>query len=352
LSTQGPGNIQETVLFWILIPLGLLYGSLMWLRSALYRTGFLPTCHSKIPVVSVGNLAVGGTGKTPFTDYLLDYFENKGLRPAVVSRGYGGSFSGKLAVVSDGKGPVLTADYCGDEPYLLAQKHPQALVIIAPRRRDAINWINTNKNVDIIILDDAFQHLQVDRNLNVVLMDAKRPYGNGFPLPVGLLREFPGALKRADLVVLTRASEGWVDLDLQGLPIAISRHRFSSQLRALSGGQIRLDDLLGKQGVAFSGIANTEQFFDGLRGKGLTLKEGITLPDHVVYTHDVLNKLLTSGEGSDYFITTEKDATKLRADSFDRPCYVVGLNLEFIEDRNLTNLLKNLCDRIKNGNQR
>lgn len=350
LTLQGPENFQEQVLVWILIPLGLLYGGLMWIRSLLYQAGVLSTCYSKIPVVSVGNLAVGGTGKTPFTDYLLDYFENKGLKPAVVSRGYGGSFSGKFAVVSDGNGPVLSADYCGDEPYLLAKKHPQSMVIISPQRRDAIEWLNANRDIDVIILDDAFQHLQVERDLNIVLLDAARPYGNGYPLPAGLLREFPCALNRADLFVLTRSESEQAPFTGQA-PTIRCRHQISDQLESLEGQKITVGDLVGKKGVAFAGIARPEIFFKSLDGLGLDLVDTFSFSDHERYSAQVLSQLSTTKCQIDYFITTEKDAVKIAAESLPGPCYVAPLNIEIFETAILEMCLDSICDGINDDNR-
>jgi tetraacyldisaccharide 4'-kinase len=351
LVEEGPSSIFEKGLFALLIPLSLLYGALMWLRSGLYRTGLLPTVRSETPVISVGNLAVGGTGKTPFVDYLLDYFEAKNLRPAVVSRGYGGSFAGKLAVVCDGSGPVLDADCCGDEPYLLARKHPRALVMIAPRRGDAISWINARKNADVIILDDAFQHLQVGRDLDIVLLDAAKPFANGYPLPAGALREFPHALQRADLLLLTRAEATGQPRFAQRLPQVRCRHRISDQLEALDGRKLTMHDLAAQRGVAFAGIARPDTFFQALAAAGLELVATCPLPDHENYAAETLSRLSNIERDIDYFITTEKDAVKINPEDFPKPCYFVRLKISMFDDRLLRKSLDSLSDRIRNADK-
>lgn len=347
-ATNGPSCLSEWILFSLLVPLGVLYGTVNWLRSTLYRLGFLQATSSSLPVISVGNIAVGGTGKTPFVDYLLSYFEERGFRPAVISRGYGGSFKGRLAVVSDGVGPVFNAEYCGDEPFLLAKKHPEALVAIAPRRRDAIEWIDQKKNADLIILDDAFQHQQVNRDLNIVLLDATKPLGNGYPLPAGLLREFPRALNRADLLVMTRAEMTDKATFKSDLPVIGCRHRLSDRLDSLDGTTLSSDSLKGKKGIAFAGIARPDVFFQALTEMGLNIAEAFPLADHERYDADVIQKL-TASDNIDYFITTEKDAVKISATDLPCPCYIARLEIEITDGAELQNALSAVTERIKNA---
>ena len=349
LVSSGPTGFFETLLFTLLVPLSVLYGSLMWIRSQLYRAQLFSVTSASIPIISVGNLAVGGTGKTPFVDYLLDYFSVRGIRPAVVSRGYGGSFSGRIAVVCAGEGALMQPEQCGDEPYLLAQKHPGVQVLIAPRRRDAIRRLAETGNVDLIILDDAFQHLSVARDLNIVLLDAVRPFGNGYPLPAGLLREFPAALQRADLLVMTRAEKVESYPDRFTLPTVACRHHLSRTLRTLTGETTELDCLVNKRGVAFAGIANPQAFFNGLLTEGLQLYEQVAFADHVSYSDREFERLSALEDRADYFMTTEKDAVKLAGLPLNKPCYIVSLQLEFLQDDALKEKLDEICHEVKHG---
>jgi len=348
LVDQGPKNPLEKLLLYLLIPLSVLYGLLMWARSILYRAGVLSVTNSRIPVISVGNLSAGGTGKTPFVDYLLSYFEQKGFRPAVVSRGYGGRFSGRLAIVSDVKKAAPDASYYGDESCLLACKHPQALVVIAPKRRDAINWINTEKKADVIILDDAFQHLQAGRDLDIVLLDAARPFGNNYLLPAGLLREFPAALKRADLLVLTRAKTADKKLTFENTPTVSCAHQIAEQLKSLDGEVVNTEDIAGMRGAAFAGIAGPEAFFKGLVGMGLDLYDTCSFSDHQHYNPELLAQLSELKDRVDYYVTTEKDAVKISALDLPRPCYVAQLKIVLLEDSEMEvrKTLETICDRI------
>jgi len=328
LVTQGAQTWSEKVLFALLVPVALLYGFINWLRGFCYNRGWLSTYHSSLPIISVGNLAVGGLGKTPVVDWLVNYFSRQGKRVAIVSRGYGGSFAGDLGVVSAGDGQLLMeARVAGDEPVLLARRNPHVPVLIARKRVVAIQELERTFDVDLVVLDDAFQHRQVGRSIDLVLLDAHRPFGNGWPLPLGNLREFPCALRRADLLLLTRGQQEHHEA-IAGKPTFSSRHVLANEVTDLNGSVACVDQLRGKKIVAFAGIANPQAFFSSLSSLGLTLSQQIPLADHVKYSPAVVEKLTQAAAGADLFITTEKDAVKLTANMFNIPCYYIPLTLE------------------------
>jgi tetraacyldisaccharide 4'-kinase len=157
----------------------------------------------------------------------------RGRRVAVVSRGYGGQGAGRVGVVCAGDGPLLPPAVCGDEPYLLAQRNPRALVLIAPRRTEGIRLAVEAFAADVILLDDGFQHLSVARDLDIVLLDACRPFGNGHLLPAGILREPASALEQAGIVVLTR-SKGLESPLAEVRPLVRSRHRLADEVVSLT----------------------------------------------------------------------------------------------------------------------
>ena len=159
-------------------------------------------------MVSIGNITVGGTGKTPVTAYIARFLLAQGYRVAVLSRGYGGSLEGQTCVVSDGLTIMLSAVECGDEPYLLASTVPGLMVVIGTDRYAAGQLAIEQLAPDIFLLDDGFQHLRLHRDLNILLQDFSRPFGNGLTLPAGILREPSSAASRADLVIFTRAPKG------------------------------------------------------------------------------------------------------------------------------------------------
>ncbi len=317
----------EKALFLLLLPCAIIYGGIGWVRNLLYDSGLLSSyCFSRL-VVSVGNIAVGGTGKTPTVDWLIKEFVQIGKHPAVISRGYSGSFSGTVGIVSDGKELLMSAKAAGDEPYLLARKNRSCPVIVARKRADGLRLLEQRDDVDVVILDDAFQHRAIQRDVDLVLLDASYPLGNGWPLPAGNLREFSGALSRADFLVMTRAEEGGAT-SFNGYPVYRSIHQLSDHAVALDGTQVLLAELKPLRLCAFAGIANPASFFTSLETYGLTLAEKMSFDDHVEYDFSLIEQIKLSAENADALITTEKDGVKLAADMFELPCYQVPVDVK------------------------
>ena len=348
-SGARPGLIAR-LLQTLLIPLATVYALLQRLRAWLYRSGVLSSKRLPRPVISVGNIAVGGTGKTPVTAYIARQLLAQGVRVVVLSRGYGGSREGQTAIVSDGKSLLLTADECGDEPFLLARTIPDLMVVIGPDRHTAGLLALGSLNPDVFLLDDGFQHLRLRRDLNILLLDYWRPFGNGWTLPAGLLREPPSATRRADLVIQTRCPAG---VEVTGLvsarPHCSARHLLADVI-PFTGGEVHsLDALRGKKLLAFAGIAEPDGFFTGLREHGLNLVATLNFPDHAVYDGvallEIADQLRTSG--ADLAVTTEKDGVKLKALPPDvaEKIVLVRLELSFDDPTPLTSMLRNLLQK-------
>ncbi len=316
------------------------------IRGALYRRGIFSVYRAPVPVISIGNLAAGGTGKTPAVDFVVRHLLAAGKKVAVVSRGYGGTGTvGGVGVVCSGSGPLLPPAVCGDEPYLLARRNPRALVLVAPRRAAGIQLAVERFGAEVIVLDDGFQHLAVARDLDIVLLDGRRPLGNGRVLPAGVLREFPAALQRGHLFILTRCREDWPSWPSLPDPVLHSRHLLDRQAVSLAGEAVSLAELAGRRGVAFAGIADPEGFFTDLRHAGLHLVHTLALADHAGYGSAELTRLAAAAAGADYLITTEKDAVKLGDRQFPVPCYQVPVRLVFREEGKLEGLLRELLNR-------
>lgn len=326
LANQGPKNYPERCLLCLLLPFSLLYGMISWLRGKCYDLGWFSSYRAAVPVISVGNLAVGGTGKTPVVDWLLKAFLKQGKRPAVISRGYGGSFAGDVGLVSAGNGVLLSAAEAGDEPFLLARRNPQALILIAKKRSAGVRSAVAEHAADVIILDDGFQHRAVARDLDLLLLDGRRPFGNGLPLPGGILREFSGALKRADLLLLTR-SEPRTAGNFSAKPSWTSQHQIADYAVDLTGDQVSFAELQGKKLLAFAGIADPDSFFNALSAAGLCIAEKLSFGDHAEYDTESLATLVSQAKGCTALLTTEKDAVKLAADMFSMPCYQVPMTI-------------------------
>jgi len=305
----------DRLLLFCLTPPAWLYSSILRLRALLYQAGIMKTLRLPRPVVSIGNITVGGTGKTPVTAYIARVLLEQGYKVAVISRGYGGALEGQTCIVSDGATIMMSARECGDEPYLLASTIPGLMVVIGTDRYAAGLMAMQQLSPDIFLLDDGFQHLRLHRDLNILLLDYSLPFGNGWTLPAGILREPTSAILRSDLVIFTRAPEEAANpIDTQGIPACLARHTLTDLLPLNGTVPLSFSDCCGKKAVACAGIADPETFFNALRKQGLLLVQTIAYPDHVAYKKerctDIMEALQTNG--ADIVVTTEKDGVKLK----------------------------------------
>ncbi len=314
-ATGSRSEPADKLLLLVLTPLAWLYSSVLRLRALLYRSGIFKKYRLPRPVVSIGNITVGGTGKTPVTAYIARLLLSQGYRVAVLSRGYGGSLEGQTSVVSDGVTIMLSARECGDEPYLLASTVPGLMVVIGTDRYAAGELAMQQLVPDIFLLDDGFQHLRLHRDLNILLLDFSRPFGNGLTLPAGILREPKIAVQRADLVIFTRAPGGAaVTTNTQGIPCCLSSHTLADLLPLSGQTPVPFSHCNNLKVLAFAGIADPDSFFAGLRAKGLNLIRSISFTDHVAYSNEQCNEIADAmlASGADVLITTEKDGVKLK----------------------------------------
>jgi tetraacyldisaccharide 4'-kinase len=202
--------------------------------------------------------------------------------------------------------------------------------------------------VQVVVLDDGFQHLSLQRDLDIVLLDSRAPFGNGQLLPAGPLREPTGALRRAGLLVMTHAAVPPVPPPPFHGPVLHCRHRLADTLLTLAGEEQPWSVLTGRQVVAFAGIARPEDFFAALRGRGVELAATVALQDHQDYTGSVLNQLNRLCDNQKLLITTGKDAVKLRTADLPCPCLVAPLLLDFAETGELDNVLEEVICEAQN----
>ena len=326
-----------------LTPLSVIYGLGVRVRNVLYRRHILHTRQVDAPVISVGNLTVGGTGKTPLVEWIANQLARNGLRVTVLTRGYGRESSGRV-VVSDGNVIHTDVDKAGDEPFLLAQNLiGRAAVICDEDRFASAAWAIEHLESDLFVLDDAFQHQRIKRDLNILTIDANSPWGDGKLLPQGKLREPISELSRADCVVITRAVDSGrvdelrneIESRCPGLPTFVSRTEFLG-LRNLNRtnspsevNPIRLQPI-----AAFCGIGSPESFFSLLRGAGFQLRDTREFRDHYKYKQADIDRVVNHAtqSGAEALLTTAKDAVKLKSLSFALPCYIVDIAIE-IEDQ-------------------
>lgn len=300
----------------------LIYSTLVQLRLALYRRGWLKSAHPGIPVISVGNITVGGAGKTPLVDYLTARVCKQGWYPAILSRGYKNSSAVKLQRIRFCDSS-LSPDELGDEPWLLASRHPSVPVYVGPDRVAAAKRARKRDNPDLFILDDGFQHLAIARDLNLLLIDAEHGLGSRKMLPWGELREPEEECVRADAIIITKANLGFADevfrLLKEELRVRCPVFRFSYQpyrLKRLDG-KIVYDPvkLKGRRVLLTCGIARPQSFRRVLEQLGGEIAGELSFADHHRYAAASLRKMFRLHEktGYDYWVTTEKDWTKLKA---------------------------------------
>jgi tetraacyldisaccharide 4'-kinase len=326
-----------------------IYGAAARTRAALYDAGFLAVRRIPVPCVSVGNLSVGGTGKTPLVAWILGETQALGARPAVVSRGYGGSARRPERVPSDG-GAGTAARY-GDEPALLAARFP-AVPVVVGRDRHAAGLVAAVCGATVVVADDAFQHRRLGRDLDIAIVDASRGMGNGRLLPAGPLREPPAALSRADLVVINRiglaADPGAVRAAVGRLApraaLAEADLDFAGFEDARSGAPVEL--ARGTGVYAFSGVANPGSFRWTLESLGLRIAGWEVFPDHHAYRPGELGRLALAAErsGAAAAVTTAKDAVRIHCWEGMLPLYRAEVKLVMIRGREqLWEALKSLA---------
>jgi len=338
-------GLDALVLLHLLGILSIPYGAVMRLRKAAYDAGLLRTHRLPKPVVSVGNITVGGTGKTPMTALIARYCLDRGKKVCVISRGYGGSLEGSCRIVSDGRSVLLSAGEAGDEPVLLAKSVPGLMVVIGTDRHAAGLFALERLAADIIILDDGYQHIRLHRDLNVLLLDCERPLDNGNVLPAGLLREPASAVKRADLIIYTRCGKSEPAGHFPCIPSCMAKHELAGVVGPDGGEMEPLSNLSRLRGVAFAGIADPVSFFTMLDESGLDIPARISFPDHCGYGKREIEELLAARESvrGDYLITTEKDMVKLSPHMRKLGCvYAAVLAVKIADMKHLTDKLEKL----------
>ena len=345
---------------WALAPLGAIYGAATRARLALYRARVLTVHKVDAPVISVGNITAGGTGKTPLVEWLARTCAREGRKVCVLTRGYGRVDEGQRIVVSDGERVLADARAGGDEPRLLAEKLRGLAAVVADADRvAAARWAHTELGSDLFILDDGFQHLRLARDLNIVTVDATTPWGGGHLLPRGRLREPLTGLARADCLVITRAEHA---RDLAGLRaeaaqlsggrpvfVAYTRTLCVRPLATEGAADAVVPSALAQPAAAFCAIGNPQAFFAQARGSNIELSFTRTFADHHSYTQtdvDAITHAATEA-GAHALVTTAKDAVKLGALSFALPCYVLEIALEIENEAELLALVRSVLTKTQ-----
>ena len=337
----------------LLTVVSMIYGAAVRLRAGAYRSGRLVSRKLPCKVISIGNITTGGTGKTPMTLYLAERLHRLGWRTAVVSRGYKGGAEDSGGIVSDGRKIIMTPAAAGDEPCLLASRLLTVAVpvVVGRKRYDAGMLAVKHFEPDVILLDDAFQHLQLARDIDLVLLDGRRPFGNTHLLPRGTLREPVSALSRAHIFILTRAVDGPNRIDcenlwdryLRGRPLYRSVHipELVRWIRAGRGAATQAAErlgagvterLTGRRLFAFAGIADNSEFKKTIQDLNCDVRGFIGFADHHHYTDRDVAALLNAARrsGAEIMCTTEKDVVRMDPHrQWPMDLAVIGVKISF-----------------------
>jgi tetraacyldisaccharide 4'-kinase len=337
---QKKKSIGKRILLFPLYLLSLPYGGAIRLRSLLYSLKLLRTKRLPCPVISVGNITVGGTGKTPLVMAIAKGLMEKGTSIAILSRGYKGTKTSE-PIVSDGKNIFLSPEESGDEPFLMA-KACQGIPVLIGKNRVLNGRIALQRfNVKGLLLDDGFQHLPLSRDINILLIDSHIGFGDHTLLPRGILREPLSHLRRANLFLLTKVEnlETCKSLEKEIHEIAPSVPVFHSHYEpvCLVGPQEEceaLHSLGGKKILALSGIANASYFSSLLRKCGMKIVREAIFPDHHLYTIKDLFFIKERGKEVDCIVTTEKDMVKLKELNLDSlPLRALRIDMKIWEEK-------------------
>lgn len=310
-------NINEKIVYYLLKCPSLFYGAVSNIRNFLYDTKILPSYRSKSYVISVGNLTTGGVGKTPFTIEVAKFFLSKNKKVAIISRGYGAKLSNNEPnLISDGTNIQFKASIAGDEPVMMAKNCPGAIIVTCKSRIKAEKYLAQNYKPDIIILDDAFQHRKIKRDLDILLVDAKNKFGNANVLPAGPLREELKSVKRADKIVVVN-KEYNAEKSLKFCDYL--KKTFNKAVYLCKMVPEKIYDIntnqelpLGSRIMAFSAIGQPSGFYDFLK-QDYKLIAVLEFDDHHIYDKQDVAKIIeyAQKENIEHIVTTEKDAVKL-----------------------------------------
>lgn len=336
--------------------LSLFYGLAVNIRVSLFNKGLKESRSLPCKVISVGNITVGGTGKTPVVEYIARQLTERGLKVAILSRGYKGTAHNPVNVVSDGQTIFMEPHQAGDEPYMLAKRLRDVPVIVGADRYVTGSYGVEHFHVDVLVLDDGYQHIKVKRDVNILLVDGERGFGNGHLFPRGPLREPLSNMERADFVLVTKCKKPAQGVGASGFMPDFSKIKakpltFCSGYEPLNlqsfwtGNKESVSVITGKKVVTLSGIANPSSFTALIKSLGGNVLHEEAFPDHHAYSPKDLHGVMKKAEnlGADMIVTTEKDAVKIEEidERVRIPFYYlqIGLDLFGDDERFVENIL-------------
>lgn len=316
------------------------------IRRSFYEYGVLKKRVFKVPVISVGNLSFGGTGKTPTIIWLAEWLISKNLTPVVLTRGYKGQLEHSSGLLKSGQKFRLNPFDYGDEPLMISNKMSRGAVIVGKKRADNLMKYFSDVHPDIVLLDDGFQHLQIYRGFNIVLFDATMPLNLYKVAPQGYLREGLTALKDADAIILSRA-DMVTEEKLQKLLLTLKEFYHHDPVIALTRYEplgvydvydkyvFSINELKNLRAIAVTAIASPDSFYKYLDSFGVTITEKISFPDHYFFTPEDVNELLIkASQQSAIILCSEKDMVKMKRVSLDSRILFTKVQVDFIKGEN------------------
>lgn len=362
------GGAVAAALLWVLRIFSFIYGLGVDCKLGLYKLGLLQRHKLACRVISLGNITVGGTGKTPTAQRLAMIIRDMGYRVVILNRGYRAGWRGSVGLVSDGRRIYMSVSEAGDEAYLLAKNLPGVAVVIGKNRTVTGDYAVANLNADFIILDDGYQHWQLARDLDVVLIDSINVFGNNYLLPRGTLREPLTHLDRAHAFLLTRSDQATDDArdvirdtlgryNDQALVVGSVHNprcfiEIAEWYKGVRPETVALEAVCGKRVLPFSALGNPSSFEQTIAGLGAAVVGSVRYPDHHDYTMAEMQEVMQKAVDCQAYAlaTTEKDAVKIPSEFIhsDRPLpvYVLGIEVKFTEGyQELMDLIRTVAVR-------
>lgn len=350
---EKPG-ILAALLLGLLRVFSAIYGLGVKIKLGLYKYGIRQQHKLACTVISLGNITVGGTGKTPTAQQLASIIRDMGYRVVILNRGYRAGWKGDVGLVSDGKKTYMSVTEAGDEAYLLAKNLPGIAVVIGKNRTVTGDYAVKQLKADVVILDDGYQHWQLARDLDIVLIDTLNVFGNNFMLPRGTLREPLSNLSRAHAYLLTKVDQS-TNSTRDNIRAILAKYNTKAPVvesvhgprcfveiedwykKGLRCTKIGLETVTNKKVMAFSAIGNPSSFEQTVADVGAGSVEAVRFPDHHNYTMAEMQLIMQQAvdKGATALITTEKDAVKIPAEFIhsDRPLpvYILSIELNFVD---------------------
>ncbi|WP_311650435.1 tetraacyldisaccharide 4'-kinase [Selenomonas artemidis] len=367
-------GISRRLIMGVFYVFSLIYEQLVNLKLTMYRWGWAKKERLGCYVISLGNVTVGGTGKTPTAQHLAREISDMGYRVAILNRGYRAKWRGEVGIVSDGRTLKMDAETAGDEAFMLAKHLPNVPVLIGAQRAVTGRYAIEHFGAEVAILDDGYQHWQLERDMDILLVDAVNVFGNGYLLPRGTLREPLSHIDRADVCLMTKVDqaapgaiahiwETFRSYNQDGLVLESIHQprqfvRLSDWYEDIAAGGVPVTEMEGKKVLAVSAIGNPASFEQTLADLGIEMVESMRYPDHHDYGERDMAEVLYRAEtlGVEAIVITEKDAVKVPGDvvraKWRIPMYVISVEVTLQKGREefFYELKRQLAEKLRGGN--